>query len=207
MSAMAIAQASSHITNRAASALRRGRCCKQGVSAALMRMWRLFTSRVTAAITSALGGKVHTSTAANSEPPAKLRPAIRPISKRLSPFCAACAPSASASGIMASTTGRPERTPRQSSERAGALASCAASVFTLLIHPSQPHPAALHLQTRLPCPFQVGDVKPAAPFVVQVFAHELPVAMVGLGLGAKQARAVEQRGLEAVLDLPLRHQA
>jgi hypothetical protein len=75
------------------------------------------TSAVIATISAMCGGEVHSSTAANSEPPAKLRPVISGTSSALRPFWAACAPSTRAKGMKPIITGTAARRPRRNSAR------------------------------------------------------------------------------------------
>ncbi len=130
---MPMAQHSSHMKNSTAAAWSLGKWRKCGANAACISIWRQFTSSVIPAISTALGGAVHTSSAANSEPPAKLRLVISPSSSTLSPFWVACAPSSMAKGMMPITIGRHARTPRQRSAQGDGPASRTPPVATLLI--------------------------------------------------------------------------
>ena len=75
-----------------------------------------------------LGGLVQTSKMANSEPPAKFSPVSSGTSSAEKPFCAACAPSTKAKGIMASSSGMDIFRPRLNSENLSDAVKSAAAV-------------------------------------------------------------------------------
>jgi hypothetical protein len=77
------------------------------------------TSAVIATISAICGGEVHSSTAANSEPPAKLRPVISGTSSALRPFWAAWAPSTRAKGMKPIITGAAAQAAQEFGTRRG----------------------------------------------------------------------------------------
>lgn len=71
-----------------------------------------------ATISSTCGGEVHSSTAANSDPPPKFSPVMRGTSTGLNPFWDAWDPRTSAKGTKPTMTGNDARNPRKTSGRA-----------------------------------------------------------------------------------------
>ena len=83
-------------------------------------MWRELTSQVVSTIAAIGGAEDQSESAANSEPPAKLSPPIRPAARGESPTKAQVAPMMRPTGTMPVKIGETVFTPRRNSAAAKA---------------------------------------------------------------------------------------